>query len=252
MTIRTCSAALILALWYSGWATPRRGPRDGTLAILVRAYRESPTPGAAQRHRHLSGRPSEGCRTGQSRARSCGVRAEELCRRDRRAETAARANWRRSPTMQPTTWPRRAWKPNDFEVTPAVLLPRRAAIRRSPARAGCWKPARAKLRRRPTRCACCASTTPSCRNPKAISRWPIATRRPTICRTPSEYYQRVYYHYLSGAAASRAAAALLTLKDAMGSDYPAPAAAQLLHRGDRLMEPWSTRRPARSTRPAAQ
>ena len=52
----------------------------------------------------------------------------------------------------------------------------------------------------------------------------------------AEYYQRVYYHYLSGAAASRAAAALLTLKDAMGSSYPLPAAAQLLHRGDRLME----------------
>jgi soluble lytic murein transglycosylase len=52
----------------------------------------------------------------------------------------------------------------------------------------------------------------------------------------AEFYQRVYYHYLSGAAASRAAAALLTLKDAMGSGYPAPAPAQLLHRADRLLE----------------
>src|SRR5947209_16956167 len=36
--------------------------------------------------------------------------------------------------------------------------------------------------------------------------------------------------------ASRAAAALITLKDAMGSAYPPPTAAQLLHRGDRLMD----------------
>src|ERR1019366_909892 len=52
----------------------------------------------------------------------------------------------------------------------------------------------------------------------------------------AEFYQRVYYHYLSGAAASRAAAALLTLKDGWGSGYPLPAPAQLLHRADRLME----------------
>jgi soluble lytic murein transglycosylase len=52
----------------------------------------------------------------------------------------------------------------------------------------------------------------------------------------AEFYQRVHYHYLSGAAASRAAAALLTLKDTMGSGYPPPGPAQLLHRADRLME----------------
>ena len=52
----------------------------------------------------------------------------------------------------------------------------------------------------------------------------------------AEFYQRVYYHYLGGTAASRAAAALLTLKDTMGAAYPAPTPAQLLHRADRLME----------------
>src|ERR1035441_920704 len=45
MTIRTCSAALILALWYSSWFTSiGAAPMSGTLAILVRAYRESPSP----------------------------------------------------------------------------------------------------------------------------------------------------------------------------------------------------------------
>ena len=52
----------------------------------------------------------------------------------------------------------------------------------------------------------------------------------------AEFYQRIYYHYLTGAASARAAVALITLKDAMGSNYPPPAAAQVLHRGDRLME----------------
>src|ERR1022692_1801931 len=45
MTIRTCSAALILALWYSSWFTSTgAAPMSGSLAILVRAYRESPSP----------------------------------------------------------------------------------------------------------------------------------------------------------------------------------------------------------------
>jgi soluble lytic murein transglycosylase len=51
-----------------------------------------------------------------------------------------------------------------------------------------------------------------------------------------ELYQKVYYRSLSGAAALRAAAALVTLKDTMGSDYPPPGAAQRLQRADRLME----------------
>src|SRR5215831_3657259 len=46
MTIRTCSAALILALSCSG---PRSGglsaaPTTGALAVLLRAYREAPSP----------------------------------------------------------------------------------------------------------------------------------------------------------------------------------------------------------------
>src|ERR1039457_245625 len=41
MTIRTCSAALILALWHSSLCA---APATGALAILVRSYRESPSP----------------------------------------------------------------------------------------------------------------------------------------------------------------------------------------------------------------
>ena len=52
----------------------------------------------------------------------------------------------------------------------------------------------------------------------------------------AEFYQRVYYQYPTTEAASRAAAALLALRDAMGSSYPAPPPEQMLRRGDRLME----------------
>jgi len=52
----------------------------------------------------------------------------------------------------------------------------------------------------------------------------------------ADFYQRVYYQYLSGDAANRAAAALLTLKDTMGADYPAPLPEQMLRRADRLIE----------------
>ena len=52
----------------------------------------------------------------------------------------------------------------------------------------------------------------------------------------ADFYQRVYYQYLAGDAVNRAAAAILTLKDAMGDAYPQPLAAQLLRHADRLVE----------------
>ena len=52
----------------------------------------------------------------------------------------------------------------------------------------------------------------------------------------ADFYQRVYYRYPSGNAASRAAAALITLKDAMGTAYPAPLPQQMLQRADRLLD----------------
>jgi soluble lytic murein transglycosylase len=51
-----------------------------------------------------------------------------------------------------------------------------------------------------------------------------------------DFYQRVFYQYVTGDAANRAAAALLTLKDSMGAAYPQPLPEQQLRRADRLME----------------
>jgi len=52
----------------------------------------------------------------------------------------------------------------------------------------------------------------------------------------TEFYQRVFYQYVSGEAANRAAAALLTLKDAMGANFPQPLPEQSLRRADRLLD----------------
>jgi soluble lytic murein transglycosylase len=52
----------------------------------------------------------------------------------------------------------------------------------------------------------------------------------------AEYFQSVYYRYPTAAAASKAEAALLALRDAMGASYPEPESELLLARGDRLLE----------------
>jgi len=52
----------------------------------------------------------------------------------------------------------------------------------------------------------------------------------------AEFYQRVYYQYISGDPADQSAAALAALKETMGADYPEPLPAQVLRRADRLME----------------
>lgn len=52
----------------------------------------------------------------------------------------------------------------------------------------------------------------------------------------AEFYQRVYYEYVTGDAAAKAGAALVALQDTMGAAYPRPLPAQALRRADRLLE----------------
>ncbi len=66
----------------------------------------------------------------------------------------------------------------------------------------------------------------------------------------AEFYQRVYYHYLTGAAAARAAAALLTLKDSLGADFPPPPPPKGCIAPTACWTPGSTRRHARNTKPS--
>jgi soluble lytic murein transglycosylase len=52
----------------------------------------------------------------------------------------------------------------------------------------------------------------------------------------AEFYQRVYYQYLTGDAANLAAGALVALRDAMGAAYPQPSPQLMLRRADKLTE----------------
>jgi soluble lytic murein transglycosylase len=51
----------------------------------------------------------------------------------------------------------------------------------------------------------------------------------------AQYYQRVYYGYPTGDPATRAAAALIALRDGMGAAYPAPAPQAMVERGNKLL-----------------
>lgn len=55
-------------------------------------------------------------------------------------------------------------------------------------------------------------------------------------RRAADFYQRVYYEYVSGDASARAATGLAMLKDSMGAAYPPPLPQQLLRRAARLLE----------------
>ena len=51
----------------------------------------------------------------------------------------------------------------------------------------------------------------------------------------AKVYQQVYYQYPSGEAANRAGAALVTLRDTMGTSYPPPLPRQMLDRVNRML-----------------
>ena len=235
MTIRTCSAALILALWYSSWFTSiGAAPATGTLAILVRAYRESPSParrGAVVAY--IAGHPKDA---------ALGKLALGIAEYEEKNYAAAIAQLKPLEGKLAQIADYAAYylaaarvESNDFGVTAADLA---AARRNSPLNGKSWL-VEARARKGPA----AADAVRLLREhygelpqPEGDVTLGDCYQAANDLAHAAEYYQRVYYHYLSGAAASRAAAALLTLKDAMGSGYPAPAPGQLLHRADRLLE----------------
>jgi len=234
MTIRTYSAALILALWCSAWVNPLDAAAAGALAILVRAYRESPTP--ARRTAiatYLAGHPKDAALANFA----LGIAAYE-----QKDYTAAIAGLKPlqgqlAPIGDYVAYYLAAARveANDLEGSPVLLS---AARRNSPLTGKSWllEARTRKAAAPPDAVALLREHYPELPQPEGDITLADCYQAANDLPHAVEYYQRVYYHYLSGAAASRSAAALLTLKDAMGSSYPPPGAAQLLHRGDRLME----------------
>ncbi len=141
----------------------------------------------------------------------------------------------RSPITPPITWPPRAWRTTISTGIAADLAP---AYRNSPL-AGKSR----LLEARALKSTAPADAVRLLRDhytelPQPEGDVILADCYQTAGDLPhaAEFYQRVYYHNLTGAAATRAAAALVALKDAMGAAYPQPTGAQLLHRADRLLD----------------
>ena len=231
MTIRTCSAALILGLWCSCLGA---APAAAPLAILVRAYRESPSP--ARRDAIVSfiaAHPKEAALAHLA----LGIAAYE-----QKNWAAAIAALKPLPGKLAPIDDYAAYylalsrvESNDFEVTAQDLA---AARRNSPFTGRSWLvEARARKASAP------ADAVRLLRDHYAELPQPEGDvtladcyQAANLLSQAAEFYQKVYYRYLSGAAALRAGAAIVTLKDTMGSHYPAPGAAQRLDRADRLME----------------
>ena len=230
MTIRTCSAAIILALSYSLCGAPA----PGSLAILVRAYRESPGP--ARRGAivsYIAGHPKDAALANLA----LGIAAYEQKNYPAAIAGLKPLEAKLAPIADYVAYYLAAARveSNDFEVTAADLAPAR---RNSPLNGKSWL-----LEARARKASAAPDAVRLLREHYAELPQPEGDVTLADCYQAANdlpqaagFYQQVYYHYLSGAAAARSAAALLTLKDAMGGDYPSPRPAQLLHRADRLME----------------
>src|ERR1035437_5958257 len=235
MTIRTYSAPLILALWYSsGFNSIGAAPITGSLAILVRAYRESPSParggGLAS---YIAGHPKDAALANLA----LGIAAYEQKNYPAAIAGLNPLQGKLAPIDDYAAYylALARVESNDFEVAAPLLA---AARRNSPLNGKSWL-----LEARALKASAAADAVRLLREHYAELPQPEGDVTLADCYQAAndlahaaEFYQRVHYHYLSGAAASRAAAALLTLKDTMGSGYPPPGPAQLLHRADRLME----------------
>ena len=231
MTIRTCSAALILGLWFSSLGA---APVAAPLGILVRAYRDSPSPPRRDAIvSYIAGHPKEAALGNLA----LGIAAYEEKDWDAAIAELKPLQGKLAPIDDYVAYylALSRVESNDFGVTAEDLA---AARRNSPLNGKSWLvEARArKASAAPDAVRLLREHYAELPQPEGDVTLADCYQAANLPAQAAEFYQKVYYHYLTGAAALRAAAALVTLKDTMGSDYPPPGAAQRLHRADRLME----------------
>jgi len=268
MTIRICSAKITPALWFSlcaicllAWAAgvsaadpspqaksikkvpaskaaPRTAPAGpATLASLVRAYRQGPTP--ARRNAvvaYAASHPKEA----PLAHLALGVAAYE-----QRDFPSAISNLQKLNSKLPQIADYAAYflaashvEANEMAAVARDLLPTHSMELPSPESAKSWLlEARALKPTQP------ADAVRVLREHYADLPQPEADLILGDCyqaagdlASAAGSYQRVFYQYPTGDASTRAAAALLALKDAMADQYPHPAPSQLLRRANRLLD----------------
>jgi soluble lytic murein transglycosylase len=245
MTTRTCLAKLIPALWSRRtgllaclvlWiAAPLAG--QAGLAGLARAYRESPTPvhrAALESYAAAHARDN----TGSLARLALGIAAYE-----QKDYSAAIAALQPIQSKLPEIADYAAYylaaarlESNDVPVAAKDLAPAHAAP--SPLSGKAWL-----VEARALKISDAAGAARLLRDRYAELPQPDGDLTLADCYqaandlpNAADFYQRVYYQYVTGDAANRSAAALLTLKDVMGAGYPAPLPEQMLRRADRWME----------------
>lgn len=207
------------------------------LAPLVKAYRVAPT--AAKRaaiESYAAAHPKEAA---QARL-ALGMAAYE-----QRDYTAAIANLNPAVAQLPKVADYAAYylaasrvESNDFNAIAKDLEPVHNAAPRSPLAGKAWV-----LEARSLQASDAAGAVKLLRDHYSDLPQPDGDATLADCyqasgdlRNAADFYQRVYYEYLAGDAASHAAGALVALKDSMGAAYPEPLPEQELRRADRLLD----------------
>ena len=232
MTIRNYLASLILVLWFSG-AHAAGGP----LAILVRAFRESPSPTRRTAvTRYAASHPREA----PLAALALGIAAYE-----QRDYASAIALLQLVPVKLPAVADYAGYylaaarvEAGDTAQVARDLAPVRRESPASPFAARSWILEARALNTTDPPAAVRLLLAHYSELPQPEADINLADFYLAANQLPAaaEYYQRVFYGYLTGDAAARAAAGIVLLKDKMGADYPAPPATLPLRRADRLLE----------------
>jgi soluble lytic murein transglycosylase len=251
MTTRTCSAKIILALWLSALALPgqqHRAPKSrpkpaakptaapvSGLLALVRDYRQNPT---IARHSSIVAWAAAHPKDAPLAHLALGIAAYE--QKDFPAAIAALQKVRLPLIADYSAYYLAAAQLESGDNAAAVksVAPAHSGEARSPLAGKSWLvDARA---RQDTQA---AETVRILREhyadlPQPDGDLTLAGAYQAAGDLPqaAEFYQGVFYQYPVGDASTRAAAALVTLKDTMGAAYPKPLPQQMLRRADRLLE----------------
>ena len=239
MTMRRYWALIIPALWFSAAAGYRLAAADSapSLASLVRAWRGHPTPQSkAAVHGYAAAHPKEA----PLAHLALGITAFEQ-KDDAEAIAELKAALGKLPEI--ADYPAYYLAAAQIEVKDFTTVASEAAVvssadPRSPMAARAWV-----LEARALQTTAPAEGARLLREHAAELPQPDGDLALADClqaanqnKEAVEVYRRVFTEFPTVESGARAAAALLTLKDAMGANFPEAKPAQILRRGDRLIE----------------
>ena len=232
MKIRHCLAILILALWFNG-----AHASGGELAVLVRTYRESPT---VARRAAISNYAKAHPKDAALAALALGITSYE-----QHDYSSTLALLQPIPAQLPSVADYAAYylaaarvESGDTAPVATDLAPLRREGALSPFAARGWLLEARALKASNPQGAIQVLLSHYSDLPQPEGDLNLADCYLAANQLPAaaDYYQRVYYSYVTGDACSRAAAGIAALKDRMGGEFPKPARALALRHAGLLMD----------------